>query len=102
MYELELEFSYQPIPCALSITYIVCDFFWVISIKRFGANRVLGVAIIGWSASTLATGFVKSYKQAMACRLILAAFESGLLPRAFGGFIAYGIQTVGTRRGLEA
>ncbi|KAM3506363.1 hypothetical protein MY10362_002422 [Beauveria mimosiformis] len=113
------------------ITYIVCDIFWVISIKRFGANRVLGVAIIGWSASTLATGFVKNYKQAMACRLILGAFESGLLPSmifiistvwdrrrqakrvavvycattlsgAFGGLIAYGIQTMGTRRGLEA
>lgn len=65
----------------------------------------------------------------MACRLLLGAFESGLLPSmifvistiwnrhqqakrvaviycattisgAFGGLIAYGIQTMGTRRGL--
>ncbi|CAM1508102.1 Fc.00g049500.m01.CDS01 [Cosmosporella sp. VM-42] len=111
------------------ITYIICDVLWVISIKRFGANRVLGIAMIGWSAATLGTGFCKTYGQALACRLILGAFESGLLPSmifiistvwnrrqqakrvaviycattisgAFGGLIAYGIQTMGTRRGL--
>uniref|UniRef100_A0A8H7K3H3 Major facilitator superfamily (MFS) profile domain-containing protein n=1 Tax=Bionectria ochroleuca TaxID=29856 RepID=A0A8H7K3H3_BIOOC len=113
------------------ITYIVCDVLWVISIQRFGANRVLAVAMVGWSAATFGTGFTHSYGQAMACRLILGAFESGLLPcmifiistvwsrhqqakrvaviycattisGAFGGLIAYGIQTMGTRLGLEA
>lgn len=86
--------------------------------------------MVGWSAATLGTGFVKTYGQAMACRLILGAFESGLLPSmifiistiwnrnqqakrvaviyyattisgAFGGLIAYGIQSMGTRLGLE-
>ncbi|KAL9567477.1 hypothetical protein ACKAV7_008427 [Fusarium commune] len=112
------------------ITYIICDVLWVISIQRFGANRVLAVAMVGWSAATFGTGFTHSYEQAMACRLILGAFESGLLPcmifiistvwnrsqqakrvaviycattisGAFGGLIAYGIQTMGTRLGLE-
>ncbi|KAF4991688.1 hypothetical protein FGRMN_7661 [Fusarium graminum] len=112
------------------ITYVICDVLWVISIQRFGANRVLAVAMLGWSASTIGTGFVRSYGEAMACRLILGAFESGLLPcmifiistvwnrdqqakrvaviycattisGAFGGLIAYGIQTMGTRLGLE-
>lgn len=102
----------------------------MISIKRFGANRVLGVAMVGWSAVTLGTGFTNNYKQALACRLLLGLFESGLLPGmifiistiwprqrqskrvaviycattlsgAFGGLIAYGIQTMGMRRGLE-
>lgn len=87
--------------------------------------------MVGWSAATLGTGFTHSYGQALACRLILGAFESGLLPcmifiistvwnrsqqakrvaviycattisGAFGGLIAYGIQTMGTRSGLEA
>ena len=113
------------------ITYVICDVFWVVSIKKFGANRVLGVAMVGWSAATLGTGFAKNYSQAMACRLLLGVFESGLLPSmifiistiwdrrqqamrvaviycattisgAFGGLIAYGIQTMGTRHGLEA
>lgn len=85
--------------------------------------------MLGWSAATLATGFCHTYGQAMACRLILGAFESGLLPSmifiistvwnrnqqakrvaviycattisgAFGGLIAYGIQTMGTRLNL--
>jgi MFS family permease len=86
--------------------------------------------MIGWSAATLGTGFAKNYGQAMACRLLLGVFESGLIPSmiflistiwnkqqqakrvaviycattvsgAFGGLIAYGIQTMGTRHGLE-
>lgn len=112
------------------ITYIICDILWVISIKRFGANRILGFAMVGWSAATIGTGFCRTYGQAMAARLVLGAFESGLLPSmifvistiwnrrqqakrvaviycattisgAFGGLIAYGIQTMGKRRGLE-
>lgn len=86
--------------------------------------------MVGWSISTLGTGFCKTYGHALACRLLLGAFESGLLPSmiftistiwnrkqqakrvaviycattlsgAFGGLIAYGIQSMGTRRGLE-
>lgn len=112
------------------MTYIVCDIFWVVSIKKLGVNRVLGVAMIGWSATTIGTGFCNNYHQALACRLLLGFFESGLIPSiifiistvwtrkqqskrvaviycattisgAFGGLIAYGIQLMGTRRGLE-
>ncbi|CAI6100056.1 unnamed protein product [Clonostachys chloroleuca] len=43
------------------ITYIVCDVLWVVSIQRFGANRVLAVAMVGWSAATFGTGFTNSY-----------------------------------------
>lgn len=86
--------------------------------------------MLGWSAATLGTGFSKTFGQALACRLLLGVFESGLLPGmifiistiwsreqqakrvaviygsttisgAFGGLIAYGIQTMGTQRGIE-
>lgn len=112
------------------VTYIVCDIPWVITIKKFGANRVLGLALIGWSTTTLGTGFVKNYHQALACRLLLGLFEAGLLPcmvflistiwnkhqqakriaviycsttvsGAFGGLFAYGVQSMGTKAGLE-
>lgn len=113
------------------VTYIVFDVPWVVSIKKFGANRVLGVALTGWSASTLGMGFVQNYHQALACRLLLGLFEAGLLPciifvistiwnpkqqakriaviygattvsGAFGGLFAYGVQSMGQRAGLES
>jgi MFS family permease len=103
----------------------------VLALKRFGANRVLGVAIVGFSTATLGTGFVQNYHQALACRLILGVFEAGLIPAmvfmistiwnrrqqakrvaiiycatavsgAFGGLIAYAIQHAGSRHGLES
>ncbi|KIY02621.1 uncharacterized protein Z520_01086 [Fonsecaea multimorphosa CBS 102226] len=112
------------------VTYIVFDIPWVVAIKRFGVNRVLGVALIGWSAATLGMGFVQNYHQALACRLLLGLFEGGLLPcmifiistiwnkkqqakrvaviycattvsGAFGGLFAYGVQSMGTRASLE-
>lgn len=113
------------------VTYIVCDIPWVMALKRFGANRVLAVAMVGFSAATLGTGFTHTYHQALACRLVLGVFEAGLIPSmvfmistiwnreqqakrvailycatavsgAFGGLIAYAIQKDGSRHGLEA
>lgn len=113
------------------VTYVVFELPWVIAVKRYGANWVLAIAIIGWSAITIATGFCHNYHQVIACRLLLGATEAGLVPAltflistiyprrsqgkrvatlygataisgAFGGLIAYGIQRMGARQGLEA
>jgi MFS family permease len=102
---------------------------WVIAVRRFGANRALGVGLIMWSVITLGTAFVKTYSQALAVRTLLGVFEAGISPSfaylfstiypqtaagkrvmmgnlanctsgAFGGLIAYGVQSMGTRRGL--
>jgi MFS family permease len=112
-------------------TYVVCEVPWVMAVKRFGANTVLAAAILSWSIVTLGTGFVQNYHQVIACRVLLGATEAGLTPAlgfiqstiwdrcqiakrtsllymsiclsgAFGGLIAYGIQTMGERHGLEA
>lgn len=101
------------------------------AVKRWGANTVLAAAFISWSAVTIGTGFIKNYGQAIAVRLLLGMFEAGLFPSltfvistiysresqakrvavlygasalsgAFGGLIAYGIQLMGDRMGLEA
>ncbi|OBT54221.1 hypothetical protein VE04_06003 [Pseudogymnoascus sp. 24MN13] len=112
-------------------TYIVFDVFWVVATKRFGADKTLAVALTGWGVTTLGTGFIQRYAQAVAVRLLLGIFEAGLLPSlifvistiwsqehqakrvailyiattvsgAFGGLIAHGIQSMGARLGLSA
>lgn len=113
------------------IPYVIFETPWVMAVKRFGPGRVLAIAIICWSAITLGTGFVNTYEEVIACRVLLGAFEAGLFPAltfvissiypaanqgkrvavlyisiamsgALGGLIAYGIQSMGARHGLEA
>jgi MFS family permease len=113
------------------VTYVVFETPWVMAVKRWGANSVLAVAFICWSAVTIGTGFIQNYGQAIVMRLLLGIFEAGLFPAltfvistiydrdaqakrvavlygssalsgAFGGLIAYGIQLMGARRGLSA
>lgn len=89
------------------------------------------MAVVAWSAITIGNGFVHNYGQCVAMRLLLGAAEAGLFPAltfiistiypresqakrvavlymaialsgAFGGLIAYGIQLMGDRHGLEA
>lgn len=113
------------------VTYVIFELPWVIAVKRYGANLVLAIAIVGWSAITIGTGFCRNYHQVVACRLLLGIAEAGLVPAltfllstiyprrsqgkrvatlygatalsgAFGGLIAYGIQLMGRRQGLEA
>ncbi|KIX95241.1 uncharacterized protein Z520_09158 [Fonsecaea multimorphosa CBS 102226] len=113
------------------VTYIVFDIPWVMCVKRFGGHKVLAVAMGGWSLVTLGTGFIQNYGQAITVRLLLGLFEAGLLccltfiitmvysreqqarrvgvlyyavtcSGAFGGLIAYGIQTMGSQLGIAA
>jgi MFS family permease len=100
-------------------------------VKRFGPNKVLAIALVSWSVVTLCTGFVQNYIQAIILRCLLGACEAGVAPGfafifstiyprestakrvaliylsnvtsgAFGGLFAYGIQSMGERRGLAA
>ncbi|KAM5352956.1 hypothetical protein ACJ41O_005678 [Fusarium nematophilum] len=113
------------------ISYIIFETPWVVAVKRFGPGRVLAIAIVSWSAITIGTGFVNSYGEVIACRVLLGFFEAGLFPAltfvisqiyppasqgkrvavlyisialsgALGGLIAYGIQSMGARHGLSA
>jgi MFS family permease len=111
--------------------YVVLETPWTMAVKRYGAKHVLGVAMVSWSIITLCTGFIHNYSQAIALRVLLGAFEAGLVPcvvfiistiwaredqakrnaiiygcnclsGAFGGLIAYAIESMGARHGLEA
>ena len=113
------------------MTYVVFEVPWVMAVKKWGANSVIAVAIVAWSAVTIGTGFVHNYEQTLAMRLLLGAAEAGIFPAcsfvvstvypresqakriavlygstavagAFGGLIAYGIQLMGDRHGIEA
>lgn len=103
----------------------------MLAVKRYGANLVLAIAIVCWSAVVIGTGFIHNYTQAIVVRLLLGFTEAGVIPAitfllstiypresqgkrvafiygatalagAFGGLIAYGIQTMGDRLGLAA
>ena len=113
------------------VTFIVFETPWVMAVNRFGPNRALGTALVLWSMVTLGTGFIQTYGQALATRILLGACEAGVSPGfaflfatiyprsstakrimmgnlantlagAFGGLFAYGVQQMGTRRGLHA
>jgi len=113
------------------LPYILTEVFWVTAVKRFGPNYIITIALTGWCSATIATGFVRNYGQALACRMLLGLFEAGVAPSftfifstiysrestakrvalinlsnavsgAFGGLLAYGVQSMGARRGLEA
>ncbi|KAL2405767.1 putative transporter C11D3.18C [Exophiala dermatitidis] len=111
-------------------TYIVCEVPWVVALKRYGVNRILSISMVGWSVVTLGSGFVNNYSQMLACRILLGVFEGALNPclimtistiwdrnsqakrvsviyvasglsGAFGGLIAYAIQSMGRKHGLD-
>lgn len=104
---------------------------WVLAVKRWGANKIIAIAIITWSAVVIGMGFIHNYHQALVLRLLLGITEAGIFPAlsflvstiyprqeqgkriavlygstalagAFGGLIAWGIQQMGHRHGLEA
>jgi MFS family permease len=114
-----------------ALTTMLFEVPWVLAVRRFGANKTLGVAFIIWAASTLGTAFVQNYGQAVACRMLVNAAGGGLeqsfaylfstiYPRsetgkriitnnlamtisgAFGGLFAWAIQQMGTQKGLAA
>lgn len=113
------------------VSLVLFELPWVVCIKRFGANKILVIAIVSWSIITLAFGFIHNYQQSLALRFLLGMFEACLFPGltfiistiysrqaqgkrvavlygtnaasgAFGGLIAYGIQLMGERRGIAA
>jgi MFS family permease len=50
------------------------------AVKRYGPNKVLALALVLWSAVTICTGFIHTYGQAIAVRVLLGACEAGVAP----------------------
>lgn len=114
-----------------SLCTILFELPWVLAVRRWGSKTALGTSLALWSICTLGTAFIQNYAQAVVVRMLLNASEAGLAqgfaflfstiyPRetaakrimttnlaacisgAFGGLIAYGIQTMGDVNGFAA
>ena len=48
--------------------------------KKWGANKIIAIAIVSWSAVVLGTGFIHNYEQALTARLLLGLTEAGIFP----------------------
>ncbi|KAI5367271.1 putative major facilitator superfamily, MFS transporter superfamily [Septoria linicola] len=123
--------QFNDISTVFYATYVLFEVPWVMAVKRYGANTVLGAALVLWSTVTLCTGFVQTYTQCLVMRLLLGAAEAGLFPAlsfvistiwdrqnqakrvsllymssalsgAFGKLFAYGVQSMGRQRRLDA
>lgn len=123
--------QFNDISTVFYATYVLFEVPWVMAVKKFGARSVLAVAMVAWSIVTLCTGFVQNYTQCIVLRLLLGATEAGLFPAltfmistiwdrknqakrvsllymssalsgAFGGLFAFGVQSMGRQRGLDA
>ncbi|WP_460152811.1 MFS transporter [Pseudomonas sp. S2_B07] len=71
--------------------FILGAFFWTYAlfqipagmlVDRFGAKVVLGVAVVWWSAFTIATSLVRSGAGLLGLRLMLGVGEAGAFPAA--------------------
>ncbi|XHG03871.1 hypothetical protein AWENTII_007159 [Aspergillus wentii] len=60
--------------------YIAFEVPWTMAVKRYGPKNILGIAMSAWSITTMCTGFIRNYHQALALRILLGSFEAGLVP----------------------
>lgn len=63
-------------------TYALCQIPAGMLVDRFGAKVVLGVAVVWWSAFTMATSLVRSGAGLLGLRLMLGVGEAGAFPAA--------------------
>jgi MFS family permease len=61
-------------------TYVIFETPCSIALKIVGPKNLLCSCMLAWGAVCLSTGFVKNASQLYACRLLLGAFEAGLIP----------------------
>ncbi|KAH0844940.1 hypothetical protein AYO21_04136 [Fonsecaea monophora] len=104
----------------LFATYVPFETPVAVLLKIVGAKPLLSVCAFSWGIACLGMGFIQDYKGLYACRLLIGAFEAGLIPcinvylglvykkeerakrsavifafsacsSAFGGILAYGL-----------
>ncbi|WWD18844.1 hypothetical protein CI109_103299 [Kwoniella shandongensis] len=61
-------------------TYVVFEPVWTTLLKIITPRYLLTASTICWSSITIGTAFVKNYDQLIACRVLLGAFEAGVIP----------------------
>ncbi|KEY71706.1 hypothetical protein S7711_02935 [Stachybotrys chartarum IBT 7711] len=61
-------------------TYVAFETPLSVLLKIVGPRNLLSVCMFAWGAVCLGMGFVTNVQQLYACRLLLGAFEAGLIP----------------------
>lgn len=75
---------------AFGLGYLITTFLGGIAADHWGARRVLGVALIGWSLAMLLTGFTVGLTMALIARALLGVAEGPNFPtmtRAIGDWL---------------
>lgn len=62
------------------ITYSLCEIPSILLCKHIGPGYFLPLATLGFGIVTIGTAFCENKGQMMACRILLGAFEAGMLP----------------------
>ncbi|WVQ84260.1 hypothetical protein IAT38_006412 [Cryptococcus sp. DSM 104549] len=61
-------------------TYVVFEPVWTVLLKLITPRYLLTLSTICWSSITIGSAFIKNYNQLIACRVLLGAFEAGIIP----------------------
>ncbi len=93
------------------VPYILTELPTNAILRRFGSANWLGFIGLAWGSVTIGMGFCKTWGELLACRMLLGAFEGGILPaslyllscwytrweaqRRFGAFYLLGVLSSG-------
>ncbi|WVQ73492.1 hypothetical protein IAR50_003064 [Cryptococcus sp. DSM 104548] len=61
-------------------TYVVFEPFWTVLLKIVTPRYLLTATTLCWAALTIGSAFIKNYDQLIAVRVLLGAFEAGMIP----------------------
>ncbi|KAM0269253.1 hypothetical protein ACHAQH_009802 [Verticillium albo-atrum] len=61
-------------------TYVAFEAPCSIALKIVGPENLLSVCMLGWGVTCLGMGSISNVQQLYACRLLIGAFEAGLIP----------------------
>ncbi|PLB52498.1 high-affinity nicotinic acid transporter [Aspergillus steynii IBT 23096] len=64
----------------LYATYVPFETPAAVLMKIIGPKKLLSFSAFAWGVTTLGMGFIHSWKGLYACRLLIGAFEAGLMP----------------------
>lgn len=62
------------------VPYVITELPANIGLRKVGSTNWLGFIGLAWGAVTLGMGFVSGWGGLLACRMLLGAFEGGILP----------------------
>ncbi|OXH22188.1 high-affinity nicotinic acid transporter [Cryptococcus neoformans] len=61
-------------------TYVVFEPFWTVLLKIIKPRYLLTATTLCWASITIGSAFIKNYDQLLAVRILLGAFEAGMIP----------------------